>query len=675
MDVTGRNFVEALAIVKSLLPTATFASIDLEFTGLGESKPSQLDTPPIRYETVRADAETFPPIQLGLSIFRLAQTGSSQYNRESSPSSGKCDAQDALSSLPPAPQQGNGAETPALEPAHPAAWEVATFNFNIFPHAVYFPSTTRYPYYDRIVQLQSSSIHFLMHHGFDFSKLFTNGISWVRGETEANLRKHISSVLEKKYNPTAQSKIAISAEGKKVVEFYREAIGEWVQTVGKDQAKVTEPGELQTPFIKMFTLPRTPGQRRLVFDLISNEFPRVFASTMATQDRTQLKMELYASAADVAEKRDSAMCKEIEEEVSKAVGFRYVIDTLRESKLPIVIHNGLMDLSKLLANFVAPLPAHLDEFKEQVSAAFPFLYDTRWMMQHLCDTNEAVRRAINADNARSMDEVIRTLRRLIAKVEKTVPPEIRTLIPGESVEWRSGHINEAVLSSKGKGTVIKAGVNSEFPIGDRFGFGRYASGDEREFSHEAGFDAVETGKLFTMLLQLSKVDCTPGAFDLACDELATFRNRVYLGSCGGFRCINLLTRNQPEENVYLLKGNAVVASGESKEENGAVEDSAPHRRRRRLLLRITAGTGCDVEKSMIVSAARKTTMVVLSRNTKGQTIRHGKRKHIEDTNFTQEVQAVIKNGEDIGVKVISYADALSSQTATDYKDLKKRRCA
>lgn len=669
MDVTRGNFVEALAIVKSFLSTASFVSIDLEFTGLGESRPSQLDTPAVRYQTARADAEPFPPIQFGLSIFRR-RPETEEYSNEAT-STG--DLAQAPSSVP-TPNDGNASPSTRPDPDVPRPWQVVTFNFNIFPNAVYYPPTTRYPYYDRMVNLQSSSVHFLITHGFDFMKIFTEGISWVREETEKSLRKHITAVLQKKRNPDQSANTALGKENKKLVEFYREAIDGWLEKLSKSDAQMTEPDAVVLPRIKTFSMPRTSLQRRLVFDVVRDHYPRIFASSMATQERTQLKLELYASAADVLERKKRSIGIEAEEEISKAVGFRYVIDALRESRVPLVVHNGIMDMSKLFANFVSPMPLDLNDFKQELLQAFPLIYDTRWMMQQICDTQESVQKAIYADKARSMDEVIRTLRQLVGKSGQNRLPDVRTLVPTGSVDRNGKYINEAVLTDREIGFEIAEGARPFNLDRDVYCFGRYAVSDEGRYGHEAGFDAMETGKLFIILLHIRKLCGAVGDVDLRCDDdLVSSRNKIYLGSCGGYRYIDIATRSADEDNIYCKGGNVVVITGEWNEGDGENQNSHPQRRRRNLLKRVITGTPFDAGNSSVIQVGPMTMLAVLEKGkVKGHT---GKLERDDTVDISSDIQAVIDNGKEIGVEVEPYRDVVSSEPTEAVRDLKRRRCA
>jgi len=58
-----------------------------------------------------------------------------------------------------------------------------------------------------------------------------------------------------------------------------------------------------------------------------------------------------------------------------------VMQALLEAKVPIVVHNGLLDILHLYTTFVGALPDDYREFGEAWAARFPVLFDTRFIAQ------------------------------------------------------------------------------------------------------------------------------------------------------------------------------------------------------------------------------------------------------------------------------------------------------
>ncbi|KAH3746117.1 ribonuclease CAF1 [Pelomyxa schiedti] len=54
---------------------------------------------------------------------------------------------------------------------------------------------------------------------------------------------------------------------------------------------------------------------------------------------------------------------------------------LRQQKIPIILHNGSLDLVFLYQNFIGELPPDLKQFSDSISNDFPPLYDTKWIAE------------------------------------------------------------------------------------------------------------------------------------------------------------------------------------------------------------------------------------------------------------------------------------------------------
>lgn len=61
---------------------------------------------------------------------------------------------------------------------------------------------------------------------------------------------------------------------------------------------------------------------------------------------------------------------------------RAILDYISEAKLPIISHNGIFDLMHLYDKFYEPLPEKLEDFKKNMNALFPHIYDTKYMLSN-----------------------------------------------------------------------------------------------------------------------------------------------------------------------------------------------------------------------------------------------------------------------------------------------------
>lgn len=78
-----------------------------------------------------------------------------------------------------------------------------------------------------------------------------------------------------------------------------------------------------------------------------------------------------------------------------ALGLTRVIDFIAELKKPLIVHNGAMDLMFLYHHFFGPLPEDVNVFKSEINRLFPFIHDTR----HLLNTRMQLRKLLTGSFA------------------------------------------------------------------------------------------------------------------------------------------------------------------------------------------------------------------------------------------------------------------------------------
>nr|AGC92706.2 poly(A)-specific ribonuclease PARN-like protein [Heliconius erato] len=141
MEVTRRNFKEALPLIGESIAKADFLVIDTEFTGLINGRDvSMFDSPQEYYNTLLNGSTDFLLIQYGLCAFYW-----------------------------------NDEEKHYMNDA---------YNFFLFPRGRPGP--------DKIFLCQSSSLDFLSSQGFDFNKLIREGISYMSEPIESRLRENLT---------------------------------------------------------------------------------------------------------------------------------------------------------------------------------------------------------------------------------------------------------------------------------------------------------------------------------------------------------------------------------------------------------------------------------------------------------------------------------------------------
>lgn len=607
MDVTIDNFKGALHLLQRLLPGAAFAAIDFEFSGLGFSRPSNLDTPQRRYEVARQDARTHAPIQFGLSVF----------HNVSSPDH-KTTYNQTLSNPPS-----------FLSSSSSPNWHTTTFNFNLFPRAVYFPYHQRYPLIDREIQLQSSTVHFLSSHGFDFGKVLNFGISWLRGSDEAILRKTVTDILVSRRNPKHPiNDNDISEEDAAFVAEFKSVLDKWIAENDHPPAQTSRP----PPKVAMFGFPRTPMSRRLVFDLVREKYPRIACLICHTADGLRLRIALHASAQLAEKHRQRDLAAETEQIVIREVGARLIFDLLREHQITIVVHHGLIDLTKLYANFVGDLPTLLSDFKNIFKKEFPFVYDTKWEIDKLREFHPNVAHLLpNDSHARyELSDYIAVMRRIVRDNDSRHGLDIKTLIPKKI--WYDDDTDKRLPVTMRVDHVI-VGERDQYwdEEVDELGFSRYFCSEDGEFKHEAGYDALQTGILFTLIRRKANIQ-----------QVESCLNKIYLSSCGGYRHIDF--DSDTDVNEWFDR-NTIIVTGQRDAEG-------KDHRCRQILRYVLKETEFDSEKSGFVVVSKAQFIGLLK-----------PKDGIQLSDSPERLEKVIARGRDANLTVVQYRlEALINST-------------
>jgi len=345
MDVTSANFKEVFPLVEKSIDDAIFVAIDGEFTGLSlgheGAGQSPLDTPTERYEKTRQSTTKFLLVQFGLVTFHYDSEKGRYSNRG--------------------------------------------FNFYVWPR----PPGRGYP--DPRFTCQTSSIDFLVNQGFDFNKLFKEGIGYVRASDEDRLRVNL---LEKQAMRRAEdaareggadpgaagatpSSLTPRGSGPIIAipddhaDYMEEMFGK-IEEYLNNWKSTEESGSLDLPKCN-------PFQRKLLYSHIKPKFGTdLFIETVTLTSGARAIRVTKVDEEGVrrrAAERDAAEM----EELSDAVGFTKVVRKLSTSKKLVVGHNMLLDLCHTVNQFVQPLPETLDDFKELMSKALPNICDTKLM--------------------------------------------------------------------------------------------------------------------------------------------------------------------------------------------------------------------------------------------------------------------------------------------------------
>ncbi|XP_057605535.1 poly(A)-specific ribonuclease PARN-like [Hippopotamus amphibius kiboko] len=328
MEIIRSNFKSNLHKVYQAIEEADFFAIDGEFSGISDGPSvtaltNGFDTPEERYQKLKKHSMDFLLFQFGLCTFKYDYTDSKYITK--------------------------------------------SFNFYVFPK----PFNRASP--DVKFVCQSSSIDFLASQGFDFNKVFRNGIPYLNQEEERQLREQYD---EKR----------LQSNGAGALSYVSPNTSKCPVTIPEDQKKfidqVIEKIEdlLQSEENKNLDLePCTGFQRKLIYQTLSWKYPKgIHVETLETE-----KKERYIVISKVDEeerkRREQQKHAKEQEELNDAVGFSRVIHAIANSGKLVIGHNMLLDVMHTVHQFYSPLPMDLNEFKEMTTCVFPRLLDTKLM--------------------------------------------------------------------------------------------------------------------------------------------------------------------------------------------------------------------------------------------------------------------------------------------------------
>uniref|UniRef100_A0A2K6UZS0 Poly(A)-specific ribonuclease PARN n=1 Tax=Saimiri boliviensis boliviensis TaxID=39432 RepID=A0A2K6UZS0_SAIBB len=309
MEIIRSNFKSNLHKVYQAIEEADFFAIDGEFSGISDGPSvsaltNGFDTPEERYQKLKKHSMDFLLFQFGLCTFKYDYTDSKYITK--------------------------------------------SFNFYVFPK----PFNRSSP--DVKFVCQSSSIDFLASQGFDFNKVFRNGIPYLNQEEERQLREQYD---EKRSQ----------ANGAGALSYVSPNTSKCPVTVPEDQKKF-----IDQVVEKIEDLLQSEENKNLDLEPCTGYPKGIHVETLETE-----KKERYIVISKVDEeerkRREQQKHAKEQEELNDAVGFSRVIHAIANSGKLVIGHNMLLDVMHTVHQFYCPLPADLNEFKEMTTCVFPSL--------------------------------------------------------------------------------------------------------------------------------------------------------------------------------------------------------------------------------------------------------------------------------------------------------------
>jgi len=318
MEITKSNFKEKLPLVESAIEDAIFLAIDGEFTGLNAYKGvSHFDLPHERYEKIQESAQQFLLVQFGLCTFHYDAKTDTYSNQ--------------------------------------------AFNFYVWPR----PYNRQAP--DPRFLCQTTSIDFLIQQGFDFNKLYREGISYLRPAEIDKLRAGVTERqgyrrLSLTPGNDQRENIVVPPEQEDFLKLVHDQIEKFMSS--PDQT-------LELPKGNAF-------QRRLIYQTVKQKFADV---SLQSINKTGGDRVIVAVKADEEERKRLGDLKDKIElsDLDAAFGFSKVIQKITESRKMVVGHNMILDIAHTLNQFCGPLPDSYQDFKSMSREVFPNILDTKLM--------------------------------------------------------------------------------------------------------------------------------------------------------------------------------------------------------------------------------------------------------------------------------------------------------
>lgn len=443
MEVTRKNFQQVYKTFEEKLKNADFVSIDGEFTGLSTLRGPRFsyDTLEEKYKKAKAGSDNFLIVQFGICLF---------------------------------------------------TWSEENQCYTAFPFTFYiFPRPYKRFLNDVMFTCQSSSLDFLANHGFDFNKLFYDGISFMHPTTETKVNekyKMALGIVLAKESAENSSHVEINHATLKpkdetnvfIPKDQREFIGTVVSTV---EGFLQDTTQLQCDLV-----PCSPFQRKLIYEVIGEKYPMglYLQSEINSEKKKFIRVIKVTNAASKAKSLEEQ--KQETDLYNEAFGFTNIIRLLSTSKKPLIGHNMFLDLFHSVTNFFSDAPDDLAEFKSLITTLFPLIFDTK---------------------------LIASMQPLSSHAPHTGLQNLTECI-GSGLPSIKLEIDQAVDNHD---------INEE---------------DELKF-HNAGFDALSTGKCFislvTCLQSYSKLPT--GRIDVSSKLIEPFKNCIFIMGIQDIRYMHL----------------------------------------------------------------------------------------------------------------------------------------
>lgn len=363
----------------------------------GQGRMAKEELPSVRYIKAKQVPERYSMIQFGVCLFHHIVPAESEEGEM----------------LP----DGDGQETPK-------EWRCRRYNFYTFPHADS----------ERDVVMSPSSVAFLNRFNMSYDQ-------WVKEGVPASTTEETKSILEEYIlkqkaddliasiqpaSPTMQqASRRVELRRPDDIEFFSRCMAslrEWLDSPG--HAAAAPPPDAELAEGAQFLLPPCNSfLRRAFYEAIGQEYPSLILENAGRDHPNQIRV--WRLDEDEKQRREARLRRQGFDKIvvgraglqriflalsyacrglvpdRQCVLFAPSIDHVdwdlpaqahlaqaARRKIPLVVHNGFMDISFMMTHFVSPtLPETLVEFKNTIAAHFPVFYDTKVMATECSPTH------------------------------------------------------------------------------------------------------------------------------------------------------------------------------------------------------------------------------------------------------------------------------------------------
>jgi len=343
MEAWKNNADTVLKKFKEVVPKATFIAVDCEFSGLMSTKQRtgmskkirRHDTPEQRYQLARKFVSDFCLLQLGVSVFT--------YDPKNS------------------------------------CFVCTTFTLHLFPQ-------TSLRDCDRRFLCQASSMSFLAKHNFNFNKLFTDAIPYLTEEDRTQKLQSMENYKEKRLAQRIKNEqdVRIKASSAADIKFVTEIRKKLDDLVKQHQIDTTR---------KLTIVKASNFQRLLLYNNITCDYP----------DLTHEKVQQELGTAVIVSFRNSKKSRDALDRINREkrqaekikllteqCGLAKFFDVLTASKIPVVVHNGMLDLIHIHQSTIGKVPEAFIDFKKNLRRFTRNIFDTKFMAYNLAAKDERI---------------------------------------------------------------------------------------------------------------------------------------------------------------------------------------------------------------------------------------------------------------------------------------------